>query len=154
MYVKWFRLEKAYEMQDATFPHHEKSLLFQYFYILAMCMVEFLSVQWAVRTLVGIWFSQRYAIIKFNYISTALVMSSFPKLLLILMIIWDYQDMLEWSWVLVNVLVMTSNAEALSVFLDAGHLPVLAILAIAFGIRCLVQALWFHLDPAMTVWVF
>lgn len=70
------------------------------------------------------------------------------------MIIWDYQDMLEWSWLLVNLLVMTSNAEALSVFLDAGHLPVLIILSAAFAVKCLVQAMIFNLDPAMTIWVF
>lgn len=49
---------------------------------------------------------------RYNYISSALIISSFPKLLFILMIIWDY-DELEFSW-LVNLLVLTSNAEALS----------------------------------------
>jgi hypothetical protein len=42
----------------------------------------------------------------------ALVISSFPKLLLILMVIWDYSDM-EYSW-LIHILVLTSNVEALS----------------------------------------
>lgn len=43
----------------------------------------------------------------------ALILSSFAKLLLILMIIWDYMYELQYSW-LVNILVLTSNAEALS----------------------------------------
>ncbi|KAJ3403143.1 hypothetical protein HDV05_008043 [Chytridiales sp. JEL 0842] len=42
----------------------------------------------------------------------ALVLSSFGKLLLIAMVIWDYNE-LEYSW-LVNLLVLTSNLEALS----------------------------------------
>jgi hypothetical protein len=42
----------------------------------------------------------------------ALILSSFGKLLLILMVIWDYNE-LQYSW-LVNLLVLTSNVEALS----------------------------------------
>ncbi|KAJ3401196.1 sterol homeostasis protein, partial [Chytridiales sp. JEL 0842] len=48
----------------------------------------------------------------YNKISMALVLSSFGKLLLIAMVIWDYNE-LEYSW-LVNLLVLTSNLEALS----------------------------------------
>ncbi|KAG2183727.1 hypothetical protein INT43_006738, partial [Umbelopsis isabellina] len=50
--------------------------------------------------------------IRHNYIAMALVVSSFGKMLLILMVIWDYKQ-LEYSW-LVSIIVLTSNIEALS----------------------------------------
>lgn len=42
----------------------------------------------------------------------ALIISSFGKMLLILMVIWDYKQ-LEYSW-LVGIIVLASNTEALS----------------------------------------
>jgi hypothetical protein len=42
----------------------------------------------------------------------ALIISSFGKMLLILMVIWDYKQ-LEYSW-LVSIIVLASNTEALS----------------------------------------
>lgn len=50
--------------------------------------------------------------VKYNYVSMALIISSFGKMLLILMVIWDYKQ-LEYSW-LVGVIVLASNTEALS----------------------------------------
>lgn len=47
-----------------------------------------------------------------NYVSMALIISSFGKMLLILMVIWDYKQ-LEYSW-LVSIIVLASNTEALS----------------------------------------
>lgn len=49
---------------------------------------------------------------RYNYVSMALIISSFGKMLLILMVIWDYKQ-LEYSW-LVNIIVLASNTEALS----------------------------------------
>ncbi|KAG0360957.1 hypothetical protein BGZ54_009307 [Gamsiella multidivaricata] len=49
------------------------------------------------------------------------------------MVIWDYTE-LEHSWHLVNLIVLTSNVEALSVFLDTGYLQ--TTLVIAFGLMC------------------
>jgi hypothetical protein len=56
----------------------------------------------------------------------ALIVSSFPKLLLILMIIWDYNQP-EFHWI-VSFLVLSSNAEALGVFLELGYLRTLPII--------------------------
>lgn len=42
----------------------------------------------------------------------ALIISSFGKILLILMVIWDY-DELEYPW-LINIVVLTSNLEAIT----------------------------------------
>lgn len=46
----------------------------------------------------------------------ALIISSFGKMLLILMVIWDYKQ-LEYSW-LVSIIVLASNTEALSGMID------------------------------------
>lgn len=131
VYIKWFRLEQEATVVDPGFAQH--ALVFQYLFILFLCIIEFLSFHFGVRLIVSLWYGGRYAILKYNYISTTLIISSFGKMLLILMVIWDYTE-LEHSWHLVNLVVLTSNIEALSVFLDTGYLS--TTLIIAFGIMC------------------
>lgn len=69
---------------------------------------EFITFHLAVRCAVR-WHNPRY---RLNYVSMALIISSFGKMLLILMVIWDYKQ-LEYSW-LVSIIVLASNVEALS----------------------------------------
>ncbi|KAF9365155.1 sterol homeostasis protein [Mortierella sp. NVP85] len=108
----------------------DHALVLQYLFILFLCILEFLSFHFGVRLIVSLWYGGRYAILKYNYITTTLIISSFGKMLLILMVIWDYTG-LEYSWHLVNLIVLTSNIEALS---DTGYLSTGFI--IAFGIMC------------------
>ncbi|KAF9168819.1 sterol homeostasis protein [Mortierella sp. AD010] len=131
VYIKWFRLEQQATVIDVSFSQH--ALVFQYLYILFLCIIEFLSFHFGVRLIVSLWYGGRYAILKYNYITTTLIISSFAKMLLILMVIWDYTE-LEHSWHLVNFIVLTSNIEALSVFLDTGYLS--TTLVIFFGLAC------------------
>ncbi|KAG0012756.1 sterol homeostasis protein [Entomortierella chlamydospora] len=131
VYIKWFRLEQEATVIDVSFSQH--ALVFQYLYILFLCIIEFLSFHFGVRLIVSLWYGGRYAILKYNYITTTLIISSFAKMLLILMVIWDYTE-LEHSWHLVNFIVLTSNIEALSVFLDTGYLS--TTLVIFFGLAC------------------
>ncbi|KAF9973649.1 sterol homeostasis protein [Actinomortierella ambigua] len=70
---------------------------------------------------------------RYNYITTALIISSFGKMLMMLMVIWDYTE-LEYSWLLINLIVFTSNIEALSVFLETGYLQ--TVFFLGFGIAC------------------
>ncbi|KAG0092687.1 sterol homeostasis protein [Podila epicladia] len=128
VYIKWFKLEQEVTMINSGFAQHALVL-----YILFLCVIEFLSFHFGVRLIISLWYGGRYAILKYNYITTTLIISSFGKMLLILMVIWDYTE-LEHSWLLVNFIVFTSNIEALSVFLDAGYLP--TTLVIVFGILC------------------
>ncbi|KAF7729527.1 hypothetical protein EC973_004201 [Apophysomyces ossiformis] len=60
----------------------------------------------------------------------ALIISSFGKMLVILMVIWDYKQ-LEYAW-LVSLIVLASHVEALSVYLNLSRYKTLAI--IIFGI--------------------
>lgn len=46
-----------------------------------------------------------------NYLAMAIVISSFAKLMHILMVIWDYNDF-RYSW-LINLFVYTSNVESI-----------------------------------------
>ena len=79
-------------------------------------------------------------------------MSSFPKLLLILMIIWDYNQ-LEYSW-LVQFMVLTSNAEALSVFLNVGYARTCVILLLGLLAKVGTQLLLYQFDPKLPIWLF
>ena len=83
--------------------------VYGYLHVLVLCLLEFFIVHLVIRLMVFITVAK--PIVKYNYLSTALIISSFAKLLLILMVIWDFD--LEYSW-LVGIIVLSSNAEALS----------------------------------------
>lgn len=87
-----------------------------------------LVTHFTVRSLVQFIYKGRYSIVKYNYVSMALIISSFPKLLLILMIIWEYNQP-EFHWI-VSFLVLTSNAEALGVFLELTYLGTVPIILV------------------------
>lgn len=108
--IKWFKLENYYG--EHNFPYTNIPMHIQYIYILTICVLEFLALHAGVRLATSFYVGNAYAIVKYNYVSMAMILSSFGKLLLILMVIWDYNE-LEYSW-LVNLLVLTSNVEALS----------------------------------------
>lgn len=74
--------------------------------------IELIVFHLGVMTAVRFYVQEKYAIIKYNYVSMALILSSFGKFIIVPMVIWDYNDM-EYAW-FVNVFVVTSNAEALS----------------------------------------
>ncbi|KAI8838629.1 Arv1-like family-domain-containing protein [Chytridium lagenaria] len=100
---------------EKTFFTSETSVSSQYLYILAICAFE--PVFGCTKKPHNLSFCKVFFFISlilesYNRISIALIVSSFGKLLLILMVIWDYNE-LEYAW-LVNVLVLISNLEALS----------------------------------------
>ncbi|UZO00946.1 uncharacterized protein OCT59_012058 [Rhizophagus irregularis] len=133
--IKWFRLEKYYTASNI--PFIEQPVFLQYLYILFLCVIEFVVFQFGVRLAVSFYIGDKYAIIKYNYIAIALIISSFGKILLILMVIWDYNG-LEYSW-LINIVVLTSNVEALAVFLNVGYFKTLLILIFGLGLKVLAQ---------------
>ncbi|CAB4401370.1 unnamed protein product [Rhizophagus irregularis] len=135
VYIKWFRLEKYYTASNI--PFIEQPVFLQYLYILFLCVIEFVVFQFGVRLAVSFYIGDKYAIIKYNYIAIALIISSFGKILLILMVIWDYNG-LEYSW-LINIVVLTSNVEALAVFLNVGYFKTLLILIFGLGLKVLAQ---------------
>ena len=156
VYVKWFQMEKQQQLNpdlilnplvDSSLdPHAQKNALFwsiitqQYAYILLSCVAEFLFLHMAIRATIHFLYGSKYAIIKYNYVSMALILSSFAKLLLILMIVWDYynQHHLAYAW-LVNILVWTSNVEALGVFLNVGYVKTCLIMCTGTAVRIVSQ---------------
>ena len=84
------------------------NFLLQYFYLFVLCFLEFTIYHFGLRIFI-------YYIYRSNAlddISCALVISSFGKLLLLCLSIWDYND-LEYSWLFGLVIFMT-NSVALS----------------------------------------
>jgi len=120
VYIKWLKLENIPKIHVLT----------HYFYILLVCTIELIIFHASIRFLIWLLYHRKYEIIKYNYVTIALIISSFSKLLYILMIIWDYGE-INYSWY-INILVFTSNVEALSVFLDEGYLKTVPILL--FGV--------------------
>jgi len=142
-------LEKYHDyLQNQQHTH----VVAQYCYILSLCVLEFLIVHVIVRVAVARLLQDRYVIVKYNYISMALILSSFAKLLLILMIIWDYMYEMEYAW-LVHILVLTSNAEALSVFLESSYVVAFMLMGLALLGRTLLQLMVHQLDPLMPIWI-
>ncbi|KAI8921536.1 Arv1 protein [Entophlyctis helioformis] len=122
VYMKWFRLDR---MDKAVAPAHV-ALHAQYIYILGICAIETFMFHLGVRLCAGIVTRGTLTRQQYNQMSMALVVSSFGKILLIVMVVWDYGN-LDPSF-LVNVLVCTSNMEALSVFLKTRFATTFAVL--------------------------
>jgi len=116
VYIKWLKLENIPKI----------NVLLHYLYILLVCTIELIIFHASVRFMIWLLYHRKYLIIKYNYVTIALIISSFSKLLLILMIIWDYGE-INYSWY-INIIVFTSNVEALSVFLDESYFKTVPIL--------------------------
>jgi hypothetical protein len=108
------------------------AILKQYVKILSVCTIESFLLHAAIRWTIHYVYGSRYALIQYNYISTALILSSFAKLLLLLMIIWDYTPYAN----LVELFVFTSNVEAVAVFLD-GYRRAIAVMSVGMGVKWL-----------------
>lgn len=166
-YIKWFRLKEycEYTQPKSAFyyygfwqdhlPHD------RYWFILAAALLEFavyvLGISLAVRLSLG----SKYAIVKYNYLLMAIILSSFGKGILILMMIWNYT--FSFSTIL-NVFVLTSNVVAVkgtplcftrfcmltdAVFLDTSTIKAAMFVAFGFGIRTIFQMIVYLFDTSM-----
>ncbi|KAI9591905.1 Arv1 protein [Syncephalis fuscata] len=110
VYIRWYRLEQYYA---SVIPHFfQLSALTQYIYLLLLCTIELGVFHATIRYMVWLLYAKKHPIIKYNYLSMALIISSFSKLLLILMVIWEYSR-LEYARLL-GLFEITSNLEAVS----------------------------------------
>ncbi|KAH9266718.1 hypothetical protein BASA83_010396 [Batrachochytrium salamandrivorans] len=137
VYLKWFRLDR---MDRAVAPDNV-ALHTQYFYILGKTICFHSGVRWATHML----FSGKFTVKNLNQLSMALVLSSFGKILLIVMVVWDYGQF-DPS-ILVNMLVFTSNIEALSVFLKTSISTTGVILGAGITCKLAIQFLMQLSDP-------
>ncbi|KAG2218699.1 hypothetical protein INT45_003966 [Circinella minor] len=148
--IKWFRLETYYADYNSTFA--PRPLYHQYLYILALCIFEFVTFHGFIRLAIQLLLPSSKKI-RYNYVAMALVISSFGKMLLILMVIWDYKQ-LEYSW-LVGLIVLASNTEALSVYLGISSLRVLVIMIIGILGKFMAQFIFTFVDGVSdhTIWI-
>ena len=141
IYIKWFRMEKVARnfvsnsndgsgINNSTIGMSNNGIGFnsvniswldnpstsfwiKYLYLLFLCVMESVIFHLTVRLFVACLPRARStAILKYNYVSMALVISGFGRLLVLLMVIWDYNE-LEYSW-LISIFVFTSNMEAVA----------------------------------------
>ncbi|KAJ9071824.1 sterol homeostasis protein [Entomophthora muscae] len=76
---------------------------------------------------------------RYNYVSIALIIGSFGKLLLTGMVIWNYE--LHYTWML-GLLVFTSNIEALKAFLNVNSVSAMLIVSGGLSTKFLFTAIF------------
>lgn len=81
-----------------------------------------------------------------------MVLSSFGKLVHILMLIWNFNE-LEYSW-LVNASVLTSNAEAIAALLKLNYWRAYLVVGSAVAFKLLFQTGYAYIDAHFPVILF
>ncbi|KAJ1966325.1 sterol homeostasis protein [Dipsacomyces acuminosporus] len=118
VYIDWFRLEEGGRLrgQDELLFGKQHSFAIQYLAILVLSAID------AVSFLIGIMLAsiihQRsfMQVKRWATVSTALIISSFGKVLMILLVIWEYNEP-YYPWLL-DFLLLTSHSTAMSVLFD------------------------------------
>eukprot|EP01112_Ceratiomyxa_fruticulosa_P017188 TRINITY_DN5304_c0_g1_i1.p1 TRINITY_DN5304_c0_g1~~TRINITY_DN5304_c0_g1_i1.p1 ORF type:complete len:246 (-),score=16.86 TRINITY_DN5304_c0_g1_i1:125-862(-) len=142
-YIKWLRFREYCQYQVPKTPLYDYQWQDdlppdRYFFILGTSLAEYLVFILAVCAAVKIGLGRRYAIVKYNYLAMALILSSFGKGLLVFMMVWDYQLNFA-SWL--SVFVFTSNVVALKVFLDSNTFWASVFVVVGFLCRRAFQSL-------------
>ena len=131
--VRLFVLLILFEVYTRWYMLRLDSFLVQYLYLLTLCFVEFSIYHIALRFI--IYFKYRSKAL--DDITCAIVISSFGKLLLLCLSIWDYDDLTH-TWLLSLVILMT-NSVALSVMLKTSRFEAILILIAGIGVKAIVQ---------------
>ncbi|KAI8904329.1 Arv1-like family-domain-containing protein [Gorgonomyces haynaldii] len=131
VYMKWHRLDRLQQPIVLGFALH-----LQYLWMLGFCTFEFLLFHLGIRLVASLLV--KLSIGDLNRLSMGLILSSFGKILLLVMVIWEYGN-LDPSF-LVNSFVLICNFEALAVMLNVSLFQGLLILSSGIGSKIL--ALW------------
>jgi hypothetical protein len=135
VYVKWMR----YRSDKVTN------------YLITTCYLFLISLLEFAAFILSIYFVAKAFSVGKNKTSSlescalALLISSFGKFVHILMVIWDYYDQMEYLW-LININIMTCNAEALSVLFSCNYRVTWVILLMGAGSRALISQLFKYFD--------
>ncbi|TPX45588.1 hypothetical protein SeMB42_g03943 [Synchytrium endobioticum] len=145
VYLKWFKFERNFG--QGQLPHRDWPLLYQYLYILSMSAFSFFSLLAGILFGAFLFKGWRFVKQRYDIICLSIVISSFGKLLPLLMVIWDYEGV-EYVWV-AQVFVLVSNMEALLVYLEAGR--VIPLLIMMWGCMCqgFTQYAFWRWDPEL-----
>lgn len=128
--MKWVQKEAANEPFENHLP-----IYIQYFAMLSTCMIEFLVFHLAIRSTLDIFKKQTRN--ELNRLSMALVLSSFGKLLLIVMVIWDYGNLNPSN--IINMFVFLCNYVCLLVTTDLSRFTTFIILLAGELARSLIK---------------
>ncbi|KAJ2346413.1 sterol homeostasis protein [Coemansia sp. RSA 2673] len=139
VYIDWFRLEEGGRLrgQEELLFGKQHSFATQYLAILMLSAVD------ATALLVGILLAsvihQRsfMQVKRWATISTALIISSFGKVLMILLVIWEYNES-YYPWLL-DLLLFTSHSTAISVLFDIHVLWASLVVVFSAAIKQLVH---------------
>ncbi|KAJ2494944.1 sterol homeostasis protein [Coemansia sp. RSA 2052] len=139
VYIDWFRLEEGGRLrgQEELLFGKQHSFAIQYLAILMLSAID------AIALLVGILLAsvihQRsfMQVKRWATISTALIISSFGKVLMILLVIWEYNESYN-PWLL-DFLLFTSHSTAISVLFDIHVLWASLVVVFSAAIKQLVH---------------
>ncbi|KAJ2834190.1 sterol homeostasis protein [Coemansia furcata] len=139
VYIDWFRLEEGGRLrgQEELLFGKQHSFAIQYLVILMLSAID------ATALLVGILLAsvihQRsfMQVKRWATISTALIISSFGKVLMILLVIWEYNES-YYPWLL-DFLLFTSHSTAISVLFDIHVLWASLVVVFSAAIKQLVH---------------
>ena len=151
--TRWVRLKEFYggttnELSNNNIQcdnnYEEEKPYDRYFLILFMSTIEFivylLAVTFAAKfTVKSNVSTNQYTIIKWNYLIMSLILSSFGKGFVFLMMIWDYDEKFNNFSIIIDIMVFTSNALALKVFLDVHTLKSVSLIIIGQAVKLLFQ---------------
>jgi len=117
-----------------------------YFTALLFSTLELCIFLTAIILAVSVIYGRRYAIIKYNYLVMALIISTFSKPLQLFLVVWDCQPIFT---TIVDIFIFASNVVATKVFLDCSIKHALAIITFGFGVKCLFQLLCGNAPPIL-----
>eukprot|EP01083_Nonionella_stella_P158002 513599_1 len=149
-YLKWFRLAKYYESVDSVIVSLMSPKPFDcHFIILGAAALEFvLFISGVLLCAKLLHFRVDTHFVKYNYLVMAILISSFGRLLILLMMIWDYDVKFGSA---VNVFVLTSNFTATKVFLDGTDLQAGFCVLGGYAMRMMVPVFTFMLNSAFII---
>ena len=132
VYIKWFRQEKDYQL---ILP--SSMFIVHFFYLITFAVIELVAFQWFVALAARVLLvassspvsAPASASLDLSLITAALIISSFGKLLVTLMVIWDYHE--AYDAPSISVFVLASNVEALTALTKSSRQS--CLVAILFG---------------------
>lgn len=145
--MKWFQMERI--QHPLASKSATMSVGAQYIYVLSICFWEFGLFHITIRYISGLMIGRRLTFPEANHLSMSLVLSSFGKILLIVMVIWDYGS-LNPSF-LINFFVMICNWAAISVCLNLSLARSCMVIFYALAIKMAARLLTGLYDPLTVV---
>ncbi|KAJ2685827.1 sterol homeostasis protein [Coemansia spiralis] len=149
VYIDWFRLEEGGRLrgQEELLFGKQHSFAVQYLAILLLSAVDAFALLFGILMASVIHQRSLMQVKRWATISTALIISSFGKVLMILLVIWEYNES-YYPWLL-DFLQFTSHSTAISVLFDIHVLWASLVVVFSAAIKQLVH--FFALNIFSTV---